>query len=97
MAETKITPEEQIAALTAENTDLKAIVADMQEKLEAVSAKAAKAPELVVAKVGKAQYEVTGNAIVPGFGRLTAKELAGNKQAVAKLLEMEGQTILKPL
>lgn len=97
MAEEKVTPAQKIEALEAENAELKAIVADMQEKLDEAAAKASKAPDVVVAKVGKNSYEVVTGAIVPGIGRLSAKELAEHKEALATVLKIEGQTILKAL
>jgi hypothetical protein len=77
--------------------EYKELVADMQEQLEVAGAKAAKAPEVVTTKVDGKAYEVTGGAIVPGYGKLSAKELADNQEAVLAVLEKEGQTILKLL
>jgi hypothetical protein len=89
--------EEKIAALEAENNDLKGIVADMQEKLEEAGATAAKAPQVKVATLNKVKYEVTSGAYVPVLGAFSIDELAKNKEAMAAVLGIEGQTILKPL
>jgi hypothetical protein len=86
---------EKIAALEAEKAELAAIVADMQEQLNAVGA--TKGAKAVVVKVDKTQYEVTSGVNIPGLGTFTKEELAKNKEAVAELLAIEGQTILKAL
>lgn len=95
MAEKQLTPEE-IAALQAENAELKAIVEDMQAKLEEVGA-AAKGSKAVIVTLNKNKYEVTSGAHVPGLGAFSQDELAKNKEALAALVAIEGQTVLKPL
>ena len=87
--------EEKIAALEAEKAELTAIVDDMQAKLN--EAGATKGPKAVVATVGKQKFEVTSGAHVPGLGAFSPVELAKSKDALAAVLEIEGQTILKPL
>lgn len=85
------------AELETVHNEYKDVLEDMQAKLSAAGEAAAKAPNVVEASVGKVKYLVTSGVQLPGLGKFTAKDLAADKEALKAVLEIEGQTVLKPL
>jgi len=85
------------AELEKVHDEYKDVLGDMQAKLTTAGEAAAKAPNVVEATVGKVKYLVTSGAQLPGLGKFTAKELAADEDALKAVLEIEGQTVLKPL
>lgn len=90
------TQAEQIKTLKAENKELKAIIADMQNQLDATVKAAPKAAKTVAVELDKKNYSVNpSGAFVPGKGKFTAEEIAADADLAAHILKIKGQTILK--
>jgi hypothetical protein len=100
-------PELQVAELKAIHDGLLAaekaaalegIVADMQSTIETLGATAEKAPKTVIATLGERKFEVEIHAaILPGYGKVTAEEIAASEELVEAILQIEGHNILKEL